>query len=125
MRSRREQLQVSVDELLERDVIAIHEQVTIRTHEGETTTMPDGASALYVGETLLMSASEREPGHGRFENACEYRLDRDSRRIRVVADGTTVATGAAFDMDVGLRVELDGEPFFERNWHEVIPRDLL
>jgi putative CocE/NonD family hydrolase len=99
--------------------------VTIRTHEGETMTLADGASTLYVGETLLMSASERAPGQGRFENDCEYRLDKDGRRIRVVADGTTTAGETAFDMRVGLRVELDGVQFFERQWHEVIARDLL
>ena len=98
---------------------------TIDTHEGETSVLPDGRSTLYVGETLTMSASEREPGAGRFENSCEYRLDGDGRRIVVVADGTTIADATAFDMRVGIRVELDGEPFFERRWHEEIARDLL
>ena len=99
--------------------------VTVRTHEASVSTLPDGASTLFVGETLLMSASEQEPGEGRFENACEYRLDRDGRRVVVVADGVTLAGATAFDMTVGLRVELDGEPFFERQTHEVVPRDLL
>jgi putative CocE/NonD family hydrolase len=99
--------------------------VTIRTHEGSTSVLPDGASTLFVGETLVMTASEREPGRGRFENACEYRLDRDGHRVDVVADGTTVATSTAFEMDVGIRVRLDGELFFERHWREEIPRDLL
>jgi putative CocE/NonD family hydrolase len=104
---------------------AIAGELTIRTHEAATSTLPDGVSTLFVGETLTMTASEREPGRGRFENACEYRLDRDGRRVAVVADGTTIATEDALDMAVGIRVELDGEPFFERSWHEVIPRDLL
>jgi uncharacterized protein len=99
--------------------------VTIRTHEASTSVLPDGRSTLYVGETLAMSASAREPGHGSFENACEYRLDKDGHRIVVLADGTTVASATDFDMAVGLRVRLDGEPFFDRSWHEVIPRDLL
>ncbi|HUQ43348.1 MAG TPA: CocE/NonD family hydrolase [Candidatus Limnocylindria bacterium] len=99
--------------------------VTIRTHEGATTTLPDGRSTLYVGETLTMTASARTPGDGRFENACEYRLDQAGHGIRVVADGSTAASAAAFDMRVGVRVELDGEPFFARAWHEVVPRDLL
>jgi uncharacterized protein len=99
--------------------------VTVRTHEGETSTLADGVSTLYVGETLRMTASAREPGRGRFENACEYRLDKDGRRIVVVADGTTIATETAFDMQAGVRVDLDGERFFEREWREEIPRDLL
>lgn len=99
--------------------------VTVRTREGSTMVLPDGASTLFVGESLAMTASERHPGEGRFENACEYRLERDGRKVVVVADGTTVATTTAFEMDVGIRVELDGAPFFERSWREVIPRDLL
>ncbi|HUG29594.1 MAG TPA: CocE/NonD family hydrolase [Candidatus Limnocylindria bacterium] len=98
--------------------------VTVRTHEAATSTLPDGVSTLYVGEALAMTASAREPGAGRFENACDYRLDRDGRLVSVVADGTTIATATAFDMTVRIRVELDGEPFFERTWHEEIARDL-
>jgi hypothetical protein len=86
--------------------------------------LPDGKSTLYVGETLAMTVSEGEPGTGRFENACEYRLARDGRGIVVVADGTTLASAASYDMRVGIRVELDGAPFFERTWHEDVPRDL-
>jgi putative CocE/NonD family hydrolase len=97
---------------------------TIDTHEGETSVLPDGHSTLYVGETLRMVASEVEPGAGRFENACEYRLERDGRRIVVVADGTTIASGSSFDMRVGIRVDIDGARFFDREWHEEIPRDL-
>jgi hypothetical protein len=100
-------------------------EVTIRTHEGATSTLPDGVSTLYVGETLEMAASTRVPGDGRFENACEYRLDQGGHRIRVVADGTTLASATAFDMRVGVHVELDGKPFFDRTWHEMVPRDLL
>jgi uncharacterized protein len=98
---------------------------TIRTHEGETTVLPDGVSTLFVGETLEMRGSERVPGDGRFENACEYRLDQAGHSIVVIADGTTVASSTDFDMRVGIKVELDGAPFFERAWHEVIGRDLL
>ncbi|MEA2673231.1 MAG: uncharacterized protein QOI92_423 [Chloroflexota bacterium] len=98
---------------------------TIRTHEGETTVLPDGVSTLFVGETLEMRASEHAPGEGRFENECEYRLDQAGHAIVVIADGTTVASATDFDMRVGIRVELDGAPFFERSWHEVIARDLL
>ena len=97
---------------------------TIDTHEGETSVLPDGRSTLYVGETLRMVASEREPGAGRFENSCEYRLDQDGRRIVIIADGTTVADATTFDWRAAIRVELDGEPFFQRDWHEAIPRDL-
>ena len=98
---------------------------TIRTHEGETSVLADGVSTLFVGESLVMTASDRDPGTGRFENACDYRLEANGRRIVVVADGTTIAGPAAFDMQVGIHVDLDGTRIFDRDWHEVIPRDLL
>ena len=99
--------------------------VTVRTHEASTSVLPDGVSTLIVGESLAMAASERQPGEGRFENTCEYVLERDGHRVVVVARGTTVATQKAFEMDVAITVELDGAPFFDRAWREVIPRDLL
>ena len=98
---------------------------TVRTHEASTSVLPDGVSTLYVGETLEMTASDNEPGAGRFENACEYRLDRAGHLITIVADGGIDASPTAFDMTAHLRVDLDGEPFFERTWREEIPRDLL
>jgi len=98
---------------------------TVRTHEASISTLPDGISTLYVGETLEMTASDREPGAGRFENACEYRLDRAGHRIVVIADGGIDATPVALDMIAHLKVDLDGERFFERTWRESIPRDLL
>ncbi len=93
--------------------------------EGSTTTLPDGRSTLFVGETIDMAAWKRAPGTGRFENACEYRLDKDGHRIVATADGTTIATESAFDWNVQLRVELDGTEFFAREWREEIARDLL
>lgn len=99
--------------------------VTVQTREAATTTLPDGHSTLYLAEALTMSASERAPGEGRFENRCDYRLHRDGLHVEVTADGTTIASATAFDWRVGLRVAVDGEPFFERQWNETIPRDLL
>ena len=97
----------------------------VSIHEASTTVLPDATSTLYVGETINMAAWKRAAGTGRFENACEYRLDRDGRRIVVIADGTTIATESAFDWAVRVRVELDGASFFEREWRERIARDLL
>jgi putative CocE/NonD family hydrolase len=99
--------------------------VTVRTYEDSTLGLPDGRSTLFLSEALAMTASEREPGSGRFENTCEYTLERDGQRVEVVADGTTVAGPDAFDWEVGLRVDLDGERVFERRRLERIPRDLL
>jgi hypothetical protein len=101
------------------------DEARVSTHEAETTVLPDGVGTLYVAETLDMVAWKRAPGTGRFENACEYRLDQGGHRIVVIADGTTIATESAFDIAARLRVDLDGEPFFEHDWRERIARDLL
>ena len=98
---------------------------TVTTYEASTSVLPDGRSTLFLSEALSMTASEREPGTGRFDNTCEYRLIRDGLDVFVVADGTTLAGPEAFGMTVGLRVDLDGERWFERRWEERIPRDLL
>lgn len=103
----------------------VAETVSVHTYEASTMVLPDGQSRLFLSEKLAMTASEREPGTGRFENACEYRLERDGGVVRVRAGGTTVARADVFDMRVRLRVELDGESFFERRWRESIARDLL
>jgi hypothetical protein len=107
------------------EIVENDDEARVSTHEATTTLLPDGASTLYVAETLDMAAWKRAPGTGRFENACEYRLDRDGRRVVVFADGTTLATESSVDMAVRIRVELDDEAFFERDRREKIPRDLL
>ncbi len=99
--------------------------VTVRTREAATSMLPDGRSTLYVAEALAMTASERSPGDGRFENEVDYRLARDGIDVEIHADGTTVAAADAFEWRIGLHVRLDGGPFFERAWTERIPRDLL
>ena len=101
------------------------DEARVSTHEAETSFLPGGAGTLYVGETLDMAAWKEAPGTGRFENLCEYRLATDGRRIGVIADGTTIATESSLDMSVRLRVDLDDALFFEREWRERIPRDLL
>ncbi|HXG26705.1 MAG TPA: CocE/NonD family hydrolase, partial [Candidatus Binatia bacterium] len=97
----------------------------VSIHEAATTTLPDGASTLYVSETIDMAASKRAPGTGRFENSCEYRLRSEGHDIDVVADGTTIAAEKTIDMSVRVRVALDGEPFWERESRDRIARDLL
>jgi hypothetical protein len=97
---------------------------TVETLDAATTTLPDG-TALFTSEALRMTAWERDPGRGRFENTCVYRLDQDGAHVEVEADGVTEAGPGAFEMDVRLDVRLGGEAFFARRQHESIPRDLV
>ena len=72
-----------------------------------------------------MTAWERDPGRATFDNRCVYALTQDGMAADVEAVGRTVAGRDSFTLDLQLSVRLDGAAFFERSWHEVIPRDLV
>ena len=103
----------------------IEGSVTVATREAGTSVLPDGRTSLFISEALEMTASGRDPGRGRFENECVYRLVDEGAEVEVVTIGTTRATADEFDMAVELAVRLDGRPFFKRTWRESIPRGLL
>ncbi|MEA2547976.1 MAG: uncharacterized protein QOE42_574, partial [Chloroflexota bacterium] len=99
--------------------------VTVMTSEFGESTLPDGRTTLYTGERLEMTARDADPADARMHNEVVYRLRGDDREILVEANGTTSTTATDFHMTVGLRVSLDGAPFFERDWAETIPRRLV
>ena len=72
-----------------------------------------------------MTARDADPAHARMHNDVVYRLRDGDSEILVEASGTTRTTATEFQMEVGLRVSLDGALFFERDWDETIPRRLV
>ncbi len=99
--------------------------VTVETSEFGESTLPDGRTTLYTGERLEMTARDADPGRARMHNEVAYRLREDGSEILIEASGTIRTTATDFHMNVGLRVTLDGAPFFERGWLETIPRQLV
>jgi putative CocE/NonD family hydrolase len=99
--------------------------VTVRTSEFGESTMADGRTTLYTGESLEMTARDAEPARARLHNEVVYRLREDGVEVRVEASGTIRTTISDFHMHVALRVTVDGAPFFERSWLETIPRRLV
>jgi putative CocE/NonD family hydrolase len=99
--------------------------VTVRTSEFGESTLPDGRTTLYTGEALEMTARDADPAHARMHNDVVYRLREDGSEILIEANGTIRTTATDFHMNVGLRVTLDGAPFFERAWLETIRRQLV
>jgi hypothetical protein len=99
--------------------------VTVRTSEFGTSTLPDGRTTLYTGEALEMTARDADPSRARMHNEVVYRLREEGSEILIEASGTVRTTATDFHMNVGLRVTLDGAPFFERGWLETIPRRLV
>jgi hypothetical protein len=98
--------------------------VTVTTSGGAQTTLPDGTS-LYSFELLEMTASDGDPAHARMRTEVVYRLRQDGRAIDILVNGLTTSTETDFRMEVDLAVELDGAPFFARDWDETIPRRLV
>jgi len=99
--------------------------VTVRTSEFGEVTLPDGQTALYSGERLEMTARDEDPAGARMANEVVYRLRDGDIEIQIDASGLVTSTVSDFDMQVHLKVALDGEALFARDWHETIPRRLV
>jgi hypothetical protein len=104
------------------DVIA--GTVVVEVSEGGTTVLPDGRE-LYAGERLTMTASDADPARARLDTRVVYRWREHDFATEIVAEGTIASDAEAFAVDLDLRVTVDGEAFFGRQWHESVPRDLL
>ncbi|MGK2852416.1 MAG: CocE/NonD family hydrolase [Candidatus Limnocylindrales bacterium] len=105
--------------------------VTVHVHDGGEDVVPDGRR-LYAAETLRMTAWDANPARAELEAQVVYRWqerepDRDGAltRIEIRADSRQSSTATDFDLAVRLEVDVDGARFFERDWHEVIPRHLV
>jgi hypothetical protein len=72
-----------------------------------------------------MTARDDDPAHARMTNEVVYRLRDNDTEILIEASGTISSTETDFQMNVALRVTLDGAPFFERSSSETIPRRLV
>jgi hypothetical protein len=103
------------------DVIA--GTVTVSTHDGGDTILPDG-TRLYSAESHDLTASDADPARARMASRIRYVLERDGHAIEVDVDGDTTSTSEAFEIDIRLAVRLDGEPFHDARTTESIARDL-
>jgi putative CocE/NonD family hydrolase len=114
---------------IDEDVIA--GSVTVHVHDGGEAIVPDGRR-LYAAETLRMTAWDDDPARAELDAHVVYRWqeregDRDGEltRIEIRADSRQASTATDFDLAVRLEVDVDGTRFFERSWHEIIPRHLV
>ena len=103
----------------------IEGSVTVTSSEFGESVMPDGRTSLYTGERLEMTARDDDPAHARLHNEVVYRLRENGSEILIEAHGTLGSTETDFHMNVGLKVTIDGAPFFERGWLESVPRGLV
>jgi hypothetical protein len=97
--------------------------VTVSTHDGGDTVLPDG-TRLYSAESHELTAADADPARARMASRIRYVLERAGHAIDIDVDGDTTSTVDAFELDVRLSVRLDGEPFHEARTQKSIPRDL-
>ncbi|MDQ6796121.1 MAG: CocE/NonD family hydrolase [Chloroflexota bacterium] len=98
--------------------------VSVEVRDAGTTELPDGRS-LFASEELTMIASDADPATARLDTTVVYRWRERSFATEIVAIGSIASDVGAFDLDLDLRVTVDGAPFFGREWHERIPRRLV
>jgi putative CocE/NonD family hydrolase len=98
--------------------------VTVTIHDGGEDVLDDGRR-LYSAETLRLTASDADPADASLAADVVYRWHELSFDTEIRARSQQTSDASAFDLRVELEVDLDGEPFFRRRWHERIPRDLV
>ena len=96
-------------------------EVAVHTHEASVSVLPDGVST---------PVRRRDAHDGRLRRASRARAASrttasTASRARAIGSWSSPTAGSAppstaFDMTAHLRVDLDGEPFFERTWREEI-----
>jgi uncharacterized protein len=114
---------------IDEDVVA--GSVTVRIHDGGEDIVPDGRR-LYAAETISMTAWDGDPARAELDANVVYRWqERDPERngeltrIEIRAVSRQHSTVTDFDLSVRLEVDVDSDRFFERDWHETIPRHLV
>jgi hypothetical protein len=98
--------------------------VTVTIHDGGEDVLDDGRR-LYSAETLRLTASDSDPAHASLEADVVYRWHERAFDTEIRARSRQTSDESAFDLQVDLEVDVDGEAFFRRQWHESIPRRLV
>ncbi len=98
--------------------------VTVTIHDGGEDLLDDGRR-LYSAETLGLTASDADPARARMSADVVYRWHEREFDTEIRARSRQTSDASTFDLQVELEVDLDGEPFFRRGWHERIPRRLV
>jgi uncharacterized protein len=98
--------------------------VTVTVHDGGEDVLDDGRR-LYAAETLTLTAFDAEPARAELHADVVYRWHEHRFATEIRARSTQTSDADAFHLSVDLEVDVDGEPFFRRNWTESIERHLV
>lgn len=95
--------------------------VTVVMFDGGESTLEDGDS-LAGSEGHRFVVSDADPATAIMASEVRTRLRRAGHEIVVEVDSTTIGSVEAFSCAGEIRVDLDGERFFDRTWSEAFPR---
>ena len=98
--------------------------VTVTIHDGGEDLVHDGRR-LYSAETLRLTARDADPARATLSADVVYRWHELAFDTEIRARSRQTSDASAFDLRVELEVDLDGEPFFRRDWQESISRRLV
>ena len=98
--------------------------VTVTIHDGGQDLVHDGRR-LYSAETLRLTARDADPARATLSADVVYRWHELAFDTEIRARSRQTSDASDFDLRVELEVDLDGEPFFRRDWQESIPRRLV
>ncbi|MDO8485207.1 MAG: CocE/NonD family hydrolase, partial [Candidatus Limnocylindrales bacterium] len=102
----------------------IDDTLTVTIHDGGEDVLDDGRR-LYAAETLELTASDGDPARASLKADVVYRWREHAFETEIRVRARQTSDAAAFDLAVELEVDLDGEPFFRRQWRESIERRLV
>jgi hypothetical protein len=102
----------------------IDRTVTVTIHDGGEDILDDGRR-LYAAETLELTASDADPARASMAADVVYRWREHDFETEIRARSIQASDAAAFDLAIELEVDVDGELFFRRDWHESIERRLV
>ena len=98
--------------------------MTVTIHDGGEDLLDDGRR-LYAAETLRLTASDADPARASLAADVVYRWHERTFDTEIRARSRQTSDRSSFDLRVELEVDLDGEPFFRRDWQASIPRRLV
>ena len=101
----------------------IRDTVTVTIHDGGEDILDDGRR-IYAAETLELTASDADPTRAVMRADVIYRWQEHEFETEIRARSRQTSDASTFELAVELEVDVDGEPFFRRDWRESIERQL-
>jgi len=85
----------------------------------------DEPYSLASKSSVEMAASDELPDRVYIKGCTKYTISQQSEQVDAISQATINSTAKDFDVRIQLDVEIDHEPYFQRQWAETIPRKFV